>query len=112
MKRFCLIFCLIAPVAFAEELRITPNRSLHEGSNFKANVSLARWEQRARYLHEQVLIAAGLFPLPPRTPLNAEVYGKNDRGDYTVEKVHFESYPGFFVTGNLYRPKGKTGPFP
>ena len=29
--------------------------------------------------------------------------------DYTVEKVYFEAYPGFFTTGNLYRPKGKKG---
>ena len=31
--------------------------------------------------------------------------------DYTVSKVYFESLPGFFVTGNLYRPVGD-GPFP
>jgi hypothetical protein len=34
--------------------------------------------------------------------------------DYTVAKVYFESLPGFFVTGNLYRPAGPSakGPFP
>ena len=31
--------------------------------------------------------------------------------DYIVSKVYFESLPGFFVTGNLYRPIGD-GPFP
>jgi dienelactone hydrolase len=50
--------------------------------------------------------------MPARTPLNAVIHGKVDRGDYTVEKVFFESAPGFFVTGNLYRPKNVTGKAP
>ncbi len=70
------------------------------------------WLARARSLREQVLVSAGLWPLPEKTPLNAQVFGRIERGDYSVEKVYFESYPGFYVTGNLYRPVGKTGPFP
>ena len=31
---------------------------------------------------------------------------------YTVEKVLLETYPGFYLGGNLYRPLGKQGPFP
>lgn len=92
--------------------RVELIRSLHEGSNFTPYTDQRAWRLRAEYLHQQVLIAAGLWPMPPKTPLNAAVYGKLDKGDYTIEKVHFESYPGFFVTGNLYRPKGRKGPFP
>lgn len=69
------------------------------------------WERRAAEIREQVLGAAGLLPMPPKCPLNARIFGKIDHGDYTVEKAYFESYPGFYCTGNLYRPKGK-GPFP
>ena len=45
----------------------------------------------------------------PRRPANAVVHGRVDRDDYTVEKVFFESFPGHFVTGSLYRPKGRSG---
>src|SRR5262249_18317451 len=69
------------------------------------------WETRRRQLREQVLVATGLWPMPPRTPLNAVIHGKIDRDDYTIEKVFFASYPGHYVSGNLYRPRGKTGKF-
>ena len=42
--------------------------------------------------------------MPERTPLNAKVTGQLDRGDYVVEKIYFESIPGAYVIGNLYRP--------
>lgn len=87
-------------------------RTLHEGSNFKPYTDKASWQKRATYLREQVLISAGLWPMPEKCPLNTVIHGRIDRDDYTVEKVYFESYPGFYVTGNLYRPKGKAGPFP
>ena len=69
------------------------------------------WTPRARYLREHVLASAGLLPMPARTPLNPVVFGELRHSDYIVEKVYFESLPGFFVTGNLYRPIG-AGPFP
>ncbi len=69
------------------------------------------WQARAAYLREHILATAGLLPLPERTPLNAEIFGEVKRADYTVSKVYFESLPGFYVTGNLYRPAGD-GPFP
>jgi len=50
--------------------------------------------------------------MPEKTPLNPSVFGRLERGDYSIEKVYFESTPGFLVTGNLFRPLGKKGPFP
>jgi dienelactone hydrolase len=40
------------------------------------------------------------------------VFDRIERDGYSVEKVYFQSYPGFFVAGNLYRPLGRKGPFP
>ena len=70
------------------------------------------WTERAAALRQQIRVANGLIPAHEPTPLNAEIFGKIEREDYSVEKVYFEPFPGFFTTGNLYRPLGKSGPFP
>jgi cephalosporin-C deacetylase-like acetyl esterase len=69
---------------------------------------LARQGELRRQLHEML----GLDPLPERTPLNAAITGKLDHEAFTVEKLHFQSSPGLYVTGNLYIPKGLTKPAP
>ena len=66
--------------------------------------TLAEWEQRAAAIRRHILVCAGLWPLPDKTPLKAQVFGRIEREGYAVEKVFFESLPGFFVCGNLYRP--------
>jgi cephalosporin-C deacetylase-like acetyl esterase len=63
------------------------------------------WAARKREIRERVLLAAGLFPLPTKTPLNAVVHGRVERDDYTIDRVFFESFPGHYVTGSLYLPK-------
>jgi dienelactone hydrolase len=70
------------------------------------------WAKRSERVRRQVLVALGLWPMPTKTPANAVVHGKMDRGEYTVEKAYLESFPGHFVTGNLYRPKGRSGAGP
>jgi dienelactone hydrolase len=70
------------------------------------------WLQKAAFLRKQILSSAGLLPMPEKTPLHTQVFGKLERGNYTVEKVLLETYPGFYLGGNLYRPLGKSGPFP
>jgi len=74
--------------------------------------SLKEWERRASDLRTHILVSCGLYPQFEKTPLNPTIFGRIEREDYTIEKVYFESFPGFYVTGNLYRPKGKKGPFP
>ncbi len=73
--------------------------------------SAEAWAARAQYLREHVLASAGLMPMPERAPLHPVIFDEVTHADYTVSKVYFESLPGFFVTGNLYRPIG-AGPFP
>src|ERR1700730_17832736 len=37
-------------------------------------------------------------------PLNPRVTGRLQSDTHTIEKVIFASLPGFYITGNLYRP--------
>lgn len=96
----------------AEDVRRQPLKDLNGYFPFQPPESLDAWKQRREYVRRRILVAAGLWPMPTKTPLNAVVHGKIDRGEYTVEKVYFESAPGLFVTGNLYRPKDVQGKLP
>ncbi len=88
-----------------------PYRTLDDTFSPPPQRSMEEWKVRAAYLREHILASAGLVPLPEKTALNPVVFGDIPHQDYIVSKVYFESLPGFFVTGNLYRPTG-AGPFP
>jgi cephalosporin-C deacetylase-like acetyl esterase len=47
-----------------------------------------------------------------KTPLNARTTGILERETFTVEKVVFESHPGFYVTAGLFIPKKRQHPAP
>lgn len=88
-------------------------RTLDTPRSFPPIASKSAWQERAREIREQILVSCGLWPMPDRPPVRYRVFGKVVRDGYSVEKVWFQSYPGFYVGGNLYRPVGKGGgPFP
>ena len=94
------------------DIRLQPPKDLNGYFPFTPPKTKEEWDKRAEYVRRQILVSQGLWPMPTKTPLNAVVHGKIERPDYTVEKVYFESAPGFFVTGNLYRPAKITGKVP
>jgi hypothetical protein len=71
---------------------------------------LEGWKKRAGGIREGILRGAGLSPPPGRCDLKAIVRGRRKHDGYTVENAAFESLPGFFVTGNLYRPAPEADP--
>jgi len=72
----------------------------------------APWERRRQELRTQILVAEGLWPWPKTSPVEPVIHGKIDREGYSVEKVFFASTPGHYVSGSLYRPRGKAGKLP
>jgi hypothetical protein len=91
------------------DARLAEPKDLNGYFPFTVPQTKEQWEKRSQEVRRRIMVAEGIWPEPEKTPLNAVVHGKIDRGDYTVEKVFFESVPGFFVTGNLYRPKEAGG---
>jgi dienelactone hydrolase len=77
-----------------------------EFEKLKTPEQVEDWQRQRR---DVFLSALGRFP--ERTPLRARVTGEARFADYRIEKVIFESQPGFFVTGILYLPL-TPGPHP
>lgn len=72
---------------------------------FDGAKTLEEWQQRRPRLKQEYLEMLGLWPLPEKTPLEAKITGTLERDTFVVEKLHFQSKPGLYVTGNLFRPK-------
>lgn len=92
-----------------DDVRLQAPKDLNGYFPFEVPPTKAEWEQRQAALKQRVLVATGLWPMPERTPLNAVIHGRVERDGFTMEKVYFESLPGHFVTGMLFRPANASG---
>ena len=88
-----------------EDARNTDIRNTDSHQTLPQFTSLTAWEQRKAFLRKQILVSAGLAPMPEKTPLHAQIFGRIEEKDYTIEKVLLETLPGFYLGGNLYRPR-------
>jgi cephalosporin-C deacetylase-like acetyl esterase len=70
------------------------------------------WQKKLPRLRREYLDMIGLWPLPEKTPLHAQVTGTLTHADVLIEKLHYQSRPGLYVTANLYRPKSPSGKLP
>ena len=117
----CVAFSAVFPSAQQARMPSSPvpaedarNTVLASRTHYRMPVVATReaWQERAAFLRKQILASAGLLPMPEKRPLNAQVFDRLERDGYTVEKVLLETLPGFYLGGNLYRPRGQQGPFP
>ncbi len=78
-----------------------------QGAAFLAEqvpTDLGAWKARAEKIRAQIKAGMELRQMPARPKKPAVIHSKRVMNGYTVENVYFESLPGVFVTGNLYRP--------
>lgn len=95
---------------FAEYFR-AETRTLGERSLADVR-TLVDWDKYKTSARQQLFEMLGLDPLPPKTDLKATVTGTLDHPDFTVEKLHYQSRPGLYVTANVYVPKKLPAPAP
>ena len=127
--RVCLLFTLLAilpslPAPAADKADAAASRNTHDARLGKPRglrdayhpwsppATADAWNTEKEAIRRRVLVSQGLWPMPPRPEIEAFTHSRIDREDYTIEKVYFASHPGHYVTGNLYRPKGRTGKLP
>jgi cephalosporin-C deacetylase-like acetyl esterase len=72
----------------------------------------ADWNGKRDEYRRQLLEMLGVDPLPPQTDLQATVTGRVEHDEFLVERLHFQSQPGLYVTGNLYLPRDLPGRAP
>ena len=65
------------------------------------------WAARREQLRTEFLKGAKHWPLPARPPVRAIQHSLREYSGYSVENVALETLPGFYCTGNLYRPLGR-----
>ena len=96
----------------SKDARLSEVRTLDSYHPFDPPATRAGWAVRRDVVRRQVLVAAGLWPVPPRVSFETIYNGVIERDGYTVERIAFQALPDFWVTGNLYRPTAGSGPYP
>jgi hypothetical protein len=113
-------FTIPPPVSRTGALWLSPVRDARNASPtgtrtefpLREFASRAEWEAHAAWLKHRILFAAGLTPMPVRTPLWSKSAGKVNHQGYTTEAVLIDTWPGLFIAANLYLPATPQGRVP
>lgn len=81
-------------------------------NSLKGIDSKADWDANSKEMRRQLLEMLGLWPLPAKTDLKPVVTGKIEAGGIRVEKIHFQSMPGLYVTANFLENDYRYWAFP
>ena len=83
-----------------------------EGAFFGEVQSWNHWQSLRKEEHAALWKDLGLEGLELGGPLEKQVTGTVEHEGVVVEKLHFQSLPGLYVTANLYLPKEHEGKLP
>ena len=74
--------------------------------------SLAEWEKVKEKLRKQIEFSSQINLLKHDAPLDPHFYPADEYEDFVIETVVFQTLPGFWLAGNIYRPKDTTKKYP
>lgn len=117
-KLFVLIFMFSVEITFAQvQLRqgafFTPEQSKVEMEHLASLYSSkSDWQKRAKAIKKGIQQGAEVKSIRPNKKINATIHSKKMMDGYTIENVFFESLPGVYVSGNLYKPLNVSGKIP
>jgi dienelactone hydrolase len=70
----------------------------------------ASWEKRASVIRQGIIDGMQLEKMPERgKEFHPMIHSTRKMNGYIVENIAIESFPGFYITGNLYRPVEEEG---
>jgi dienelactone hydrolase len=90
----------------------TETERLEAACRAELSARLEDWQGRVREYRRRLFVMLGLEPRPPRGDLRAVVTGRIEQPEFTVERLHFQSVPGLYVTANFYLPQERSAPVP
>lgn len=74
---------------------------------------LDSWQQRAKKIRENILAGLQWDKMPKiEGNFKAQIHSSREMDGYIVENISIESFPGYYITGNLYRPTRKQDRYP
>jgi putative membrane-bound dehydrogenase-like protein len=109
LASFLLLATALAQPAAADEGRALAQL---ERSRLRYQTAEA-WARRQQEIRRHFLFEARLWSQTRRAMApKVTVHNRREYNGYSVENVAIETLPGFYCTGNLYRPLGRSGPSP
>ena len=114
---FILIFLGICELGIAQEDSLCVG---HHWTENEANLKMKEfastwndrvsWEKRAEIIRNRIIQGMKLDQMPDiQGNFNVQISNTREFDGYIVENIRIESFPGFYITGNIYRPSGIKG---
>ncbi len=72
-----------------------------------AAVTPENWPDLKSQWRGELLEMLGLAPLPEKNDLQVTIAGSHHPEGLTIERLHYQSRPGLYVTANMYLPDGQ-----